>query len=396
MAAVLDSESVFKERAREIGMSETALNALRLAGTRTLAKLAFSCSYQLGMTSDAPLIQVLADALGAAPGVEDSACLRRLFFEATTASMSHMKDKIERTEEHLPRRLPQPERNARYNRQVARLTGLVLEGELECSHGLIDEIAQQREDDAVRYLAPDRCGKRDTELENSRKSTSTKDEVPVGADTSTEMRIRAALTRRALAYDQCGLMSYECLNSWTEFLFTQILRSAPVGYASVTMQQALQADKALFQVLARTTRNGIGPNLAGVKPLEVAMQAARSDPQVAMLLMPMPGGSSAKRTMNFDSEDFPKKQKTKGKGKGKDKIVNSTGAKGKGQGKGSRPLELKGMYFRTPSGDAICSNFNLSSGCDNGPSCRNGKHVCAYPKCQGQHSLVECPKKSSA
>ncbi len=140
MAATLDSEVVFKSRASLIGMDNASVVALVGHGINSMAKLAFSCAYQIGGSDDASLIQVLTDALGAVPSVNNKAALRRLFFEATTMAMAEMKAKISGTDDSAPKKVPQPERAARYDAQVVRLSGMILTGELECAHSLIDAV----------------------------------------------------------------------------------------------------------------------------------------------------------------------------------------------------------------------------------------------------------------
>ena len=106
--------------------------------------------------------------------------------------LAELKGKIERKEDEAPRKMPQPERTARLEQQKARLAGLALNGVNEPSNGLIDLIAQQKADDVLRYVDLDLCISRETELRSSKPGKAK-------ADTSTDMLVKQAQVRRALA-----------------------------------------------------------------------------------------------------------------------------------------------------------------------------------------------------
>jgi len=77
------------------------------------------------------------------------------------------------------------------------------------------------------------------------------------ADTSTELRIRSALDRRCLAFDQADILAYAVQEAWISYMFQQLFRSPPANYNAVTMEQVLQADKCLWIRLAELPRRGI-------------------------------------------------------------------------------------------------------------------------------------------
>lgn len=384
-------------------MTAAAVQALQAAGIGTMAKLNYSSTYQLGQQNDASLIQVLVDAMHpTVPSASDLACLRRMFFESATATMADLRGRIERVDDTAPRKVPLPERTARYREQAGRLIGLDLTGELDCAHSLLDAVTQQKEDNVLKYIDPESCPKRDQELVGLKKIQGIVPnkqgilqagsmEIPCQADLSSELRIKLALTRRSLAYDQATLFEFDTLNKWIEYLYAQLSRAPPPHYAQVTMSQVLAADKQLFQVLASLTREGINP-VAGVKPLETHFQDAKRDPQVAMLLMPLPLASSPKGRAKGQEKDRTAlspyaKQAAGGKGKGK----------GKGKQVGKRvkmPEELRGMHFKTPNGETICFGYNMAAGCNYGSSCTN-KHCCCKPGCYGNHALPEHPGAGS-
>ena len=153
--------------------------------------------------------------------------------------------------------------------------------------------------------------------------------------------------------------------------------------------------------MAELTREGINVDALGNKPMENAITRARVDPQVNMLLQPLP--ATSKRT--FSQIDDTTKAVPGLPGFGKKKLRKEAAAqrraqssrssdyradKGKGQGKkggktSSVPNALKGMAQKTPSGDTICSAFNLST-CKHGSSCKH-QHVCCKPGCFQPQSL---------
>ena len=386
MAHTLDSVHVFKKRSLEVGLGQVALDALVAKGIDTLARVAFCSGYQVGTPDDKPLLAVLEDALGRAGTATENAGFRRLHFESSTLAMADLKSKVERTDEEAPKKVPQVERAARYKSQAGRLLGMSLVGEYECSHALLNEVSQQREDDVLRYLPPDKCTKREQELGGVKRLST---DPPLLADVSTELRTRAALCRRALAYDQSELISFAISEKWHDKLYQQLLRAPIPGYAAISMAQALQADKTFFVTLATATRDGISPLQDGSRPLEVHFAEAMADPQVATLLQPLALGKR-----KYEEEDKEKKKKKDAK-----KPDAPTGptrkerqaAKGKGKGTGgSLPEILLGMHSKTPDGDNICFKFNMTCGCSFGAKCRN-KHVCCMPGCYKDHSVLQHP-----
>ena len=122
-----------------MGFNSLQLAAFHTADLDTLAKLAFSVSYQPGINDDVAL-RALADAvfvnMPVTPGV--IACLRRFHFEAYSISANELRSRLEVTSETAPRKLATAERSARSDRQAAKLVGLVIADQFEPSHALVD------------------------------------------------------------------------------------------------------------------------------------------------------------------------------------------------------------------------------------------------------------------
>jgi hypothetical protein len=327
---------------------------------------------------------------------------------------AELKSKIERTDEGPVRKIPIAERAARYQAQQRKLRGMVLEDELECSDALVDEAMAQFEENRRRYIAWERCTKRNNELRGIKKETSfqttsqgllkaTSAPVEARANLASDLLLKSALQRRGLAYDQANLLEFDLHNLLVEKLFKCRLKEQPHGYAQISYAQLHDADVALFHFLADHCRSGIVPDALGVRPLDTAIRLAMVDPEVVQLLLPLPSHSSSHKRaapgIEAQSTDQPSnasknagkaankakpKQKPKGAGKGK--------AKNDKKGKSARlPAGLEGASV-TPGGVSICFNFNFKK-CTSAP-CAKGEHVCT--KCFGPHAFMDCNYRTRA
>ena len=391
MSSFMDSVPVFEQRLTSVGVAAASIDKLKVSGVDTLAKLAYCCNYNPHMQSDQPLTDFMTltiSADGSALPAGELACLRRAFFEAHTYMLSELKNKVERKEEDGPRKVPQPERNARLDAQRARLIGMSLTGPLEPSHALIDNVAQQREDDILRYIDAETATSRESELRTGKVGKTNK------SDVSSDLMVRQALTRRSLAFDQLEVFKFSFLEAWVDYLFVLISREAIPGYMRISLQQVLDADKEAFVLTGDLCRGGISLNAAGVYPAEVAFKQIRTDPLLTTLLQHLPA-ITAKAISNGKGDDSkrhkgdtstgkgPKAGKSKGKG-----LKGSKGAKV--ERSGQMPKALIGLNNKTKDGEPLCYGFNLNGcqGADTGKKCTKGWHVCA--KCLGAHSFNNC------
>jgi hypothetical protein len=225
--------------------------------------------------------------------------------ESHTPSMSEMRSRIERVNDAQPRKMTIPERTVRLQVQRDRLgEGVDISGKREPSHWLVVEIEQRREDDTLRYVAPDRCCSRIQELQGEKRETRYKLDTNTGSfkvndaegeiktDTSSELSVRNAFLRRALAYDQSRLISYQLHMSWIDSLFQKIHRPAIQNFHFISMAQCLSADKELFMIMSEKLRGAIVPAAGAVdKPIDGLMKTAMNEPAVAFLPLPLPRGS---------------------------------------------------------------------------------------------------------
>ena len=198
------------------------------------------------------------------------------------------------------------ERSSRHTDQMKGLNGLNMVGELEASHSLIDAVVQMYDENQLRYLRWDQCTKRDQELMGTKSDPmwrpdanghikEVKMPVELKANTSTDLKLKFALQRRSLAFDQSRLIDYDKMERWAQVLLDAFLEIPPAGYAKVSVEQVHNADLALFKCMMKETRSGIKPLADGTLPIETAIRAAISAPEVRLCLQPLPLQSGARR-----------------------------------------------------------------------------------------------------
>ncbi|CAJ1416398.1 unnamed protein product [Effrenium voratum] len=233
-----DSEAVFRNRCAAVLLASDVVDALVAGGITTLARLAFCSSYVPGSTDEGPLVEAIKKCLGRDPGMPEMAGVRRLFHESYALVTTEMKQSVERSEEPAVRKLSQPERAERYEKQRKRLSGLSLRGQLEPSDSLVDLACSIYEENRLRHIPWEKCISREAEIEHEQKKDSRlsfdsqsgrlkieADDKSVSADMSSDILVQYALTRR--------------------------------GLAMVSLRQCQEADRKLFAELADKTRGGI-------------------------------------------------------------------------------------------------------------------------------------------
>ena len=225
---------------------------------------------------------------------------------------------------------------------------------------------------------------------------------------ATDLLLKYALQRRALAYEMARIATYDTMDAWSETLLRHYLDEAKPGFSRVSLEQLVDADKKMFQLIADHTRCGIRRNASGVLPIDLLLEKFNDSSQVLFYLQPRMRGSSAKeptpgassqvaqssgsqaaakpassarakkRARNNDARAAATwhtapavvaKAQTGG-GKGAGKAAGKTGAK--------MPAALIGMASRDQEGNNICFAFNLAGGCALGVEsgrCAKGRHA---------------------
>lgn len=404
MSTGVESTAVFEARALTIGLSAACVQRFKAEDIDTLSRYAFGCSFQPGSNDESPLIDLIKRVLGRDPTISELSILRRLFYEAHAACIQDMRTRIERSDTDGPKKIPPAERASRLAIQQAKLSGIVISGDLEPSFGLLDRVCQQFDQDQLSYVGPDECGSRAQEILGIKKDPTLKIERDVQGhlkareespsehtDVASDYKMRQAFTRRALAYDQANLIDYAIHEAWISHLFKLLHKDVPAGYSSVSMTQILRADREIFIRMADLTRSTIVPLLGARRPLDVAMEASTIHPDVAYLTLPLPllqrqkGKGKGSGSNDDGPYTAPKPKAKQGKNKGK-------GKGGKEKGKSGPP---EGCVPRLADGRNVCFGFNSSRGCaapgvETGGRCRFGFHVCGKAGCHGNHSMTAC------
>ena len=115
--AAIESEATFLSRALAIGLTRTDVDALKAKHVATFGGFAFLVVYNMNANDGIPLLRALEKVLQREPDDTEMALWRRLQFDSHTAVMSDARARVERTDDSAPRRLPQPEKTARFAEQ---------------------------------------------------------------------------------------------------------------------------------------------------------------------------------------------------------------------------------------------------------------------------------------
>ena len=306
--SLTDSEPNFRSRCAALGLEEDVVTQLVASGINTIAKYAFSSSYVPGMQDETPFTNAIQEALGRAPTVGELASLRRLFHECYALTASELKAHAERVEDAPVRKLAQPERADRLERQQKRLIGLKITGKLEPSDRLVDRCQNLYDENRLHHIELSKCTSKEQEILNVSQredrhitvdgtgSVKIKDkEMKLEADLSNDMLLRLCLMRRGLALDQCNVLDYAKHDAWVEKILDIRMESPPDGYQRVTLQQIVNADRKLFLKLAELTRSGIQITARG-RPVDLVFEQAVNHPDVLHLLQPMPTAKGSSGT----------------------------------------------------------------------------------------------------
>ena len=160
----------------------------------------------------------------------------------------------------------------------------------------------------------------------------------------------------------------------------------PPGFARVTLQQLVAADKAMWTMLARDIAS-VKPDINGKRPLDEAIEKLMHDPRITMYMLALPTRSPAAVAAAPKSSGSTHAAGTiQPKKKARPSKRNRT--------QPTPPEELKTCYQQTADGKPICWAYNLQNGgtleaTGQPPKCRKGAHICAYCRKAG-HSFQNC------
>lgn len=384
MSILVDSEAQFDSRAREIGVPDPVLGALKANGLNTMSKMAYWVGQPGSPLDETALARELQVVTGARASVGELAATKRLVFESQAFTLQVLKSAIEApgSDSATPKKIPPAEKEARLAAN-------------EPAISLFEQTMHQYENKAIKHIPPEKAISREFEIMNAkvgkqlviegggvviRDSTSIPDST-----VNSSLAVQQAFVRRALAYEFADLISFEASQRYLDALFRHLSREPPPGYRCTTLSQVLSADKAVFGKLAELGTN-VRKDAAGVRPLDQKLKEVLESYEVSFYLMPMaekPKPIPNDRAQPYQNDYNDKKGKGKGKGK-----------KGKKQGHTMTwvPPLLRGGKPVDDQGNPICFNYNLEgcSAAQPGQTCSRGRHICC--KCFEVHPFTSVHK----
>ena len=409
MALLLDSEAQFDLRIAEFKIPDNLRDALKGNGITSLATLAYSFGHP-GQAIDHEAFATWARTLEPRASLGGVANLRRLVFESQTQLLAILRDQVT-APETTTRKIPQAERESRMNLLQQRLAGVLISGQMEPGHTLLDSVMSMVDKNQLKYLPPERCVSRVHELTNLKAPDRMLDieankiiikdkDEKIEAPAHTSLQVLEALKRRGIALEFGDCMGFLEHDKYVQALFAHLHREPPPGYQRCTVSQLVNADKEAWR---RLIELNVKPkrDATGTRPLDQQLMAALTSYEVSFSLIPLPLKFKPEPKDRASSHDKP------GGGKSHDQKGGSKGkwqhrpkghwfspyqeGKGKSKWEPRIPAQIRelGGTATTPAGKRICFDFSLgkcSLGAD-GAECQKGLHVCA--KCYGPHSLKD-------
>eukprot|EP00435_Cladocopium_sp_Y103_P022067 s4526_g5.t1 len=197
------------------------------------------------------------------------------------------------------KKLATAERVSRQKDQEARLGGLVFTPETIPSNHLVDLFVEMQETGILSYVKPELCCSRAQEVSLIKKdptvSTDASGLLKLGSknaephcEANTELKLRQAWQRRNLAMDLAGLISFDIIEGWVQFLFLQLLKGQPKGFSRVSLQQILDCDRHLFTLASHRTMGSLQKTPGQPRPLDDTFELLKDSNEVLQYLMPLP------------------------------------------------------------------------------------------------------------
>ena len=413
MSLLIDSKAQFLSRAAEVGIGQALIDALVRSEINMMSKLAYWVGQPGVPLDEAKYDAAVRAVLGSDPSIGDSAALKRLIFEAQAIAIQSLKNAVEApgTESSTPKKIPQAEKEARLADLRTRITGILIEGVNEPAVSFFEQTQHQYEQRTIKYLAPEKCPSREFEIVQMKPVKQLivhGGNVVVGEASSmpdstvnSSLLVQQAFIRRALAYEFSDLISFSVSQKYIDTLFRHMTREAPAGYRQMSLQQVIQADKAVFAKLAEVGA-AIRRDSLGVRPLDRSVVDALHSYEVSFHLFPLAIPEKVK-TGEWRESPYWNNQSKRDKGSKGDRREDKGKGKGKRKAKGKRsehlstwmPPGLKGGRPVDKDGKAICFNYNLNncSAAEPGQDCARGRHVCC--KCFEVHPFVEAHKSNA-
>ena len=402
MTSLVDSSAHFQKRCREMGISERALARLTGNNFDTLGKLAFSIG-QPGQPIEQGAFDTYAqNVLGAMTSQADTAILKRLVFEGHTLLLGQLRELVTDPNAAGSRKLPAIEREHRMAQLKNKLTGVVIERQMEPSHELLELMSQQKEMNQISYIGLERCcsrewevtmgkNKRQVSLDAEKLVIKERSDVPDQAYGS-ELQAFEALRRRGLAMCFADIISWNVHERYIQQLTSHLRNEPPPNYVRPSLPQILKADRQVFLWLMR---NGVDLKRQPDNSLELDMKMlqALESYEVGFHLLPLPklaGRSEGSSQQQGQSPQQPFKNNSRSQpyqSKGKGKYGQQKGKGKGGQGVLPKPLLGRNNVPVDSHNRRLCFNYQMGkcSEVADGAQCNRGWHLCTRRGCHAPH-----------
>lgn len=179
--------------------------------------------------------------------------------------------------------------------------------------------------------------------------------------------------------DQAGLCSFIEIERWVEHLFNLQCREVPKGWAPLTLQQLISADKALFIHASENLAGNLVSVTGAPKPFDLQIKQLMYANEIVQHLTLLPKAEPPQAPPSYGNQD-----RDYGKGKGK-------AGKGKGGKTEAGKVTLpQGCVSKTDKNKPICFAFNRGKCQKKGVRCARGLHVCWKEGCYRSKPFHEC------
>eukprot|EP00435_Cladocopium_sp_Y103_P041033 s2882_g11.t1 len=343
-ASTLESEAAFKERAAQIGVDDKYIQKFVEKRFASFGRFGFAVPYSPHLADESPLRNFLFELLEEEPSLDQVSCMRRLFFESHAMSLTDARQRVEAAPDPgtAVKRLATAERVARQKEQEQRLGGLIFTPDTTPSNHLVDLFIEMSETGVLSYIKPEQCCSRAQEVNSMRRdptvSTDSSGMLKLGSkaaeptcEANTELKLKSAWQRRSLAMDMAGLVSFDIVESWIQFLFSHLMREQPRGFSRVSLQQLLDCDRQLFTLASYKTMGNLQRGTDQAKPLDVTFAALRESHEVLQCLTPLPTIKSHEPPSSSGSRPEKIQKTDKGSQKGTSKGGGKNASAGKAQ-----------------------------------------------------------------
>ena len=403
----LDSKAAFQLRAEEIGLTTDDIRAMEVGGIASFSQFAFCCSYQPGGSNEEALFEQLEGVLGTKPTGAAASNFRRLFFECHALALRDLQSRLDRNDTSEVKILPLAEKVQRLEMLKRKYPGVMLSTTLEPSHALIDKVVHQFEENCVKLVELTACTSREQEIRNDKTTPQltfdqtgnikvTKQSQVTECSIQGDIRLRAAFTRRSLAYALAGIATFEVLEGWSQLLFDRVCQDPPSGYKYISIDQIVAADRKLWVKISEDTRSKVTGITDGRKNVDLAIERFSHHPDVQFHMLPLPvsqGSQPSGNNQRFQPYAAPKAPPPN-KGKG--------GSKSDGKGPGKGKIQVPDgctVKFGDGNNKPICMKYNVGACRANikpGKRCMHGYHVCWKVGCQRNAPFHECSHTGSS